>query len=221
MTRTARPRPARRGLHLPELSWVAALGLLATACAETGVPDPKVAADAYARAATKGDGDAIYAMMTTRAQKQRSREEVRAIVERRADGARPGGARSLGQGRPRRGDGPPPLRRRRGDRARFARRKVRRHRRRRPSGRRANARGGARPAPPGPRAAQLRGPHAGPLASDARGHRAGPPDARRWARSPGDAPGHDRRATRRHRRCPRRAPCATEARERRVEGRRL
>lgn len=58
----------------------AALGLLAAACAGAGVPDPKVAADAFGRAAAKGDADAIYGMMTDRAHRERTRDDVRAIV---------------------------------------------------------------------------------------------------------------------------------------------
>ncbi|MGO8999167.1 MAG: hypothetical protein ACLQVI_38065 [Polyangiaceae bacterium] len=57
-----------------------ALGLLAAACASPTVPDPKVAADAFGRAAARGDADAIYAMMTDSARKERSRDDVRAIV---------------------------------------------------------------------------------------------------------------------------------------------
>jgi hypothetical protein len=52
----------------------------ALACAPRGLPDPRSAAEAYAAAAAKGDADAIYGMMTTSAQKARSREDVRAIV---------------------------------------------------------------------------------------------------------------------------------------------
>jgi hypothetical protein len=59
---------------------VAASGLLAVACAGPGVPDPRVAADAFGRAAAKGDADAIYGMMTERAKKDRSRDDVRGIV---------------------------------------------------------------------------------------------------------------------------------------------
>jgi hypothetical protein len=54
--------------------------MLASGCAAHSVPDPRAAADAFAAAAQRGDSDAIYGMMTTSAQKQRSRDEVRAIV---------------------------------------------------------------------------------------------------------------------------------------------
>jgi len=59
---------------------LAALGLLGAACAPRSLPDPKDAADAFGRAALKGDSDAIYAMMTESARKARSRDDVRAIV---------------------------------------------------------------------------------------------------------------------------------------------
>jgi hypothetical protein len=58
-----------------------ALALLTAACAGAAVPDPRVAADAFGRAAAKGDSEAIYALMTDRAQKERSRDDVRAIVK--------------------------------------------------------------------------------------------------------------------------------------------
>ncbi len=60
---------------------LAVLATLAVACGGNRVPDPKAAADAYARAAERGDADAIYAMMTASAQRERSRDEVRAIVK--------------------------------------------------------------------------------------------------------------------------------------------
>jgi hypothetical protein len=49
-------------------------------CSARNLPDPKSAADDYARAAERGDAEAIYAMMTSSAQKARSKEDVRAIV---------------------------------------------------------------------------------------------------------------------------------------------
>jgi hypothetical protein len=52
----------------------------ASGCASRAVPDPKAAAEEYAEAAARGDGDAIYDMMTTSAQKSRSREDVRRLV---------------------------------------------------------------------------------------------------------------------------------------------
>ena len=49
-------------------------------CASRSVPDPRAAAEEYAQAASRGDGDAIYDMMTTSAQKSRSREDVKRLV---------------------------------------------------------------------------------------------------------------------------------------------
>jgi hypothetical protein len=60
---------------------LAVFAMLASACVGSSVPDPKTAAEAYARAAEQGDADAIYGMMTSSAQKERSRDEVRAIVK--------------------------------------------------------------------------------------------------------------------------------------------
>lgn len=50
------------------------------ACSGRAVPDPRNAADEFAQAAARGDGDAIYAMMTTAAQKSRSRDDVKRLV---------------------------------------------------------------------------------------------------------------------------------------------
>lgn len=54
---------------------------LLTGCTGSAVPDPKSAADEYASAAARGDADAIYEMMTTSAQKTRSRDDVRRLVK--------------------------------------------------------------------------------------------------------------------------------------------
>jgi hypothetical protein len=54
--------------------------LLCVGCAARSVPDPRSAAEEYAQAAARGDGDAIYEMMTTSAQKSRSREDVKRLV---------------------------------------------------------------------------------------------------------------------------------------------
>jgi hypothetical protein len=59
---------------------VAAMTCALAACTGHTVPDPKSAADDYAAAAAKGDADAIYEMMTTSAQKSRSRDDVRRLV---------------------------------------------------------------------------------------------------------------------------------------------
>ncbi|MDB4946852.1 MAG: hypothetical protein JWP97_6386 [Labilithrix sp.] len=53
----------------------------AAGCSGGSVPDPRSAADAYAKAAARGDADAIYGMMTTAGQKSRSREDVRRLVQ--------------------------------------------------------------------------------------------------------------------------------------------
>jgi len=56
-------------------------GLLGLAgCLGARVPDPRGAAESYANAAARGDGDALYEMMTTSAQRTRSREEVKRLV---------------------------------------------------------------------------------------------------------------------------------------------
>jgi hypothetical protein len=53
----------------------------ALSCASAPVPDPHDAARAYALAATHGDADALYAMMTTASRHARSRDEVRATID--------------------------------------------------------------------------------------------------------------------------------------------
>lgn len=65
----------RRAVLLICLAWGA------SACARTAVPDPRSAADEYAAAAQRGDADAIYSMMTTAAQRSRSKDDVRRLVE--------------------------------------------------------------------------------------------------------------------------------------------
>ena len=50
-------------------------------CSGHAVPDPKSAASDYAAAASRGDADAIYEMMTRSAQKSRSRDDVRRLVK--------------------------------------------------------------------------------------------------------------------------------------------
>ena len=65
---------------------VAAFGAAAIACAgpcgcvSSHVPDPRDAAQAYATAASHGDVDGLYGMMTTASRHARSKEEVRALV---------------------------------------------------------------------------------------------------------------------------------------------
>lgn len=57
-----------------------ALVLCAPGCGVGSIPDPKRAVSAYADAASRGDADAIYAMMTDKGRRALSRDEVRAIV---------------------------------------------------------------------------------------------------------------------------------------------
>lgn len=63
------------------LACVVLCSICMSACTGSAVPDPRSAADAYASAAAKGDADSIYDMMTTAAQKSRSREDVRRLVK--------------------------------------------------------------------------------------------------------------------------------------------
>lgn len=53
---------------------------LAVGCARPTIPDPAVAARAYAEAAERGDADAIYELMTSEAQRTYGREETRRLV---------------------------------------------------------------------------------------------------------------------------------------------
>lgn len=65
----------------PKTVAVIALAMSALAgCSSRAVPDPRSAAEEYAQAASRGDGDAIYEMMTTSGQKSRSREDVKKLV---------------------------------------------------------------------------------------------------------------------------------------------
>lgn len=57
------------------------LALAVGGCAASAVPDPRDAANAYAAAASRGDAEAIYGMMTSASQKARSKEEIRRIVD--------------------------------------------------------------------------------------------------------------------------------------------
>jgi hypothetical protein len=50
-------------------------------CAAPSVPDPRVAGAEFAAAAARGDGDAIYAMMTSRARKALSSDDVKRLVQ--------------------------------------------------------------------------------------------------------------------------------------------
>jgi hypothetical protein len=56
------------------------LALLAPACASRSVPDPRDAARAYGEAARRGDGRALYAMLSASSRRDRSPEEVAQVV---------------------------------------------------------------------------------------------------------------------------------------------
>lgn len=56
------------------------LPVLLAGCASSHASDPRGAAEEYAAAATRGDADAIYEMMTESGRRARSREDVRRIV---------------------------------------------------------------------------------------------------------------------------------------------
>jgi hypothetical protein len=60
---------------------VAALAVVSlAACGSTGVPDPRSAALAYSAAAARGDGPAIYAMLSTPGQQAHSAADVQRMV---------------------------------------------------------------------------------------------------------------------------------------------
>jgi hypothetical protein len=59
---------------------LATLSLLDAGCAGTSLPDPRRTAEAFGLAATNGNTDAIYGMMTEDARRSRSRDEVKGIV---------------------------------------------------------------------------------------------------------------------------------------------
>lgn len=60
-------------------------GALSSACASPSVPDPRVAAAAYAAAAGRGDSSALYSMMTSSAKASRSKEDVSRVVAEERD----------------------------------------------------------------------------------------------------------------------------------------
>jgi hypothetical protein len=61
--------------------WVSAASACALlSCVSSAVPDPHAAAQAYATAATRGDADALYAMMSTPARQARSRDELKKMI---------------------------------------------------------------------------------------------------------------------------------------------
>jgi hypothetical protein len=79
----ARATPSRRPRGA---AWRTAwLPCALAACASSRVPDPHAAAQAYASAATRGDGDALYAMMSTPAQQAQSRDAVKRMIAEEHD----------------------------------------------------------------------------------------------------------------------------------------
>ncbi len=64
------------------MRWIMLLVMIGSAaCANGSIPDPKEAAADYARLAAKGDSERIYDMMTSEGQKDRTRDDVKKIVE--------------------------------------------------------------------------------------------------------------------------------------------
>lgn len=62
------------------------VALASIACSSSSIPSPKDAVSAYADAAKRGDADAIYEMMSDKAKRALSKEEVRKMVaEERAE----------------------------------------------------------------------------------------------------------------------------------------
>jgi hypothetical protein len=59
----------------------AALTPLATGCAPATVPDPQVAARAYADAAARGDGASLYGMLSASSRQGRTQQEVAKMVQ--------------------------------------------------------------------------------------------------------------------------------------------
>lgn len=66
------------------LSFGVGVGVGVGACAPSTLPSPHTAAKQYARAAEKGDADALYAMMTLSAQRARGKEAVATLVRSEA-----------------------------------------------------------------------------------------------------------------------------------------
>ena len=66
------------------LAWLAILALPGSGavlgCAHSDLPEPEAAAARYAEAAKRGDGDALYAMLTRAAQRSYGRAATRALV---------------------------------------------------------------------------------------------------------------------------------------------
>jgi hypothetical protein len=68
------------------LKHISRIGLLAVSssavsCLPAAIPDPRQAADAYAQAASRGDADALYGMMTVSSRQLRSESDLRTLVD--------------------------------------------------------------------------------------------------------------------------------------------
>ncbi len=73
-------------LRSPWFVPVATLVLAAQGCSAGAVPDPRSAVDRYRSAAEKGDGEALYSMLTEAGQKARTPDDVkRAVSEQRGE----------------------------------------------------------------------------------------------------------------------------------------
>jgi len=89
--RSAFPVPSALAAH-------AGLGLgllvgLAVGCAQTRLPDPKLAATRYAEAARTGDSERIYALLSSEAQRDYGRQGTQRLVEQaKAELSRQGAA---------------------------------------------------------------------------------------------------------------------------------
>lgn len=77
----------------PFLSLAALAALAALACSRSALPDPNDAATEYARAAERGDADAIFDMLTEKARVAQGKEGTRRLVnDSRAELSRQGRA---------------------------------------------------------------------------------------------------------------------------------
>ena len=65
--------------------WIACAAWAVAGCASTSVPDPQDAARAYAGAAARGDGDALYAMLSASSKQARSKDDVKRMVSEERD----------------------------------------------------------------------------------------------------------------------------------------
>ncbi len=79
--------PLSRRRRVRGLVWFACLASFACSIGcSPSVPDPKTAVEEYRRAAERGDGDALYGMLTESGRKEKSREDVRrAVAEQKAE----------------------------------------------------------------------------------------------------------------------------------------